>query len=86
MLTIQQHVLHELQASQPLTLEQLQVALRCQQIQIDLNELEQELDKLINDTWVEYYELKDSPTLSYELSNLWYNLEESEREKMRVGE
>jgi hypothetical protein len=85
MLTTKQHILHELQASQPLNLEDLQAALNHQQIQITSIELEQEIDELIDDGWVEYYELIDT-TLGYELCNRWYNLEGSERENILVGE
>ena len=86
MLTTKQHILHELQVSQPLNLEKLQTALNARQIKITLIKLEQEIDELIDDGWVEYYELKDTLTLGYELCNRWYNLEESEREKILVGE
>lgn len=59
MLTTQQHILHELQtATRSLTVEEIQSVLFDRQVKITLAEVEQELDRLISDTWVEYYGIK----------------------------
>jgi hypothetical protein len=84
MLTIQQHILHELQVNEPLNIKNLLTALKQKQIEITSIKLKQAIDKLISDGWVEYYELIDT-TLGYELCNRWYNLEESKRNKI-LGE
>lgn len=81
-----QHIIHELQAAEPLNEKQLQSALKHQQIEVTLIELDLELSKLIEAGWVEYYGDKDDPNeLAYELCNRWYNLPEPEREKILIG-
>jgi hypothetical protein len=85
MLTNKQHILHELEKNDPLNLKNLLIALREKKIEITAIELHKGLDRLIDDTWVEYYGLTDM-TLGYVLSNHWYNLEESERNKILTGE
>lgn len=81
MLTNKQHILHELQVNESLNIKNLLTALKEKQVEITSIELNKELDQLIDDTWVEYYGLKDM-TLGYELCNRWYNLEESEKNKI----
>jgi hypothetical protein len=105
MLTTQQHILNVLQlATRSLIIEELQSAIEDRQVKITLAEIDQELDRLISDTWVEYYGIKrpefddkfldpgqnlydswydpEEITLGYELSNRWYNLEPSERDRI----
>jgi hypothetical protein len=91
-LTNSQHILHELQASEPLTEQQLQSALRGQQIDISLESVGMELSQLIKAGWIEYYGTQNEDGLAeedivvaYELCNRWWNLEESERERILVN-
>jgi DNA-binding PadR family transcriptional regulator len=85
-LTNSQHILHELQAADPLTEKQIQSTLKRQQIIIPLTQIYSELSDLIEAGWVEYYGDKDDPDeIAYELCNRWYCLPESEREKILVN-
>lgn len=91
-LTNNQHILRQLQELDSLTEEQVQAALREQQIEISLTDIDLELTQLIEAGWVEYYGIGDETGLAeedivvaYELCNRWWNLKESEREKILVG-
>ena len=82
-LTNVQHIIYELQAAEPLDKEQLQAALGHQKILITLEDLDIEVSKLIEVGWIEFYDLMDNKdTIAYTLSHRWYNLTESEKEKI----
>jgi hypothetical protein len=83
MLTTQQHILYILEAAtRSLIIEELQSALEDRQVKITLAEIEQELDRLISNTWVEYYGIK-RPEFNdkfldpnRDLCDAWYDPEE----------
>jgi hypothetical protein len=82
MLTTEQYILHELEASEePLTLKELFISFKVKNLGINSVELYQNISKLVDDGWVEYYGLTRTSNLGYLLCNRWYNLSESEREK-----
>ncbi len=79
-LTIEQIILQELEAHEPVTTTKLQSHLKDRGVEISLVDTETELNKLVGKTWVEYYELIGETELGYELCNRWYNyLTDAER-------
>jgi hypothetical protein len=82
MLTTQQHILHILEAAtRSLIIEEIQSFLFDRQVKITLAEIDQELNQLISDTWVEYYGRKPEFHEKFldpdrDLYDSWYDPEE----------